>query len=82
MDYNKKDAALNQCVEQFHELKERLKESEDKINAIMNIIDLRIEENRQLAIIHFRTPEDDYINEYESRAYELEQLKKMIQNDK
>lgn len=80
--YTEKDEALNQCIETVNELTEKVKQYSDEIEAIFNIIDLRIQENRELAIIHYPEPGDEYINEYESRADELLQLKKLIQNDK
>ena len=66
------------CIDKQIKISEELKEKDEYISTIMNVVDLRIQENRQLARIHFHTPEDDYINEYESRAYELEQLKEQI----
>jgi len=77
--YTEKDEALNQCIETVNELTDKVKQYSDEIEAIFNIIDLRIQENRELAILHFPQEEDKYINEYESRADELEQLKRMIQ---
>lgn len=75
---NKTAESLNQCIRTVEELTSQLKESNDKIEAILNLIDARIKENKELAIIHYPQPGDEYINEYESRAYELEQLKKLI----
>lgn len=80
--WSEKDEALNQCINTVEELTHELKEKNNQIEAILNIIDLRIQENRELAIIHYPEPGDAYINEYESRADELLQLKKLIQNDK
>lgn len=72
------DELLNQCVHTVNDLNDALEQKCKEIEAIMNIIDIRIKENRELAIIHYPQPEDKYINEYESRAEELEQLKKLI----
>ncbi len=69
-------------IEKLQEITTRLNETEEYTDNIIKLIDIRIEENKQLALIHFRTPEDDYINEYESRANELSQLKKLIQDGK
>ena len=77
--WTEKDEALNQCVNTVEELTHELKECNNQIEAILNIIDLRIQENKELAILHYPQPEDTYINEYESRADELLQLKKLIQ---
>ena len=52
----------------------------DKIEAIIKLIDIRITENQQLAYLHFPEPEDEYINEYDSRADELAKLKDLILN--
>lgn len=82
MTWTEKDEALNQCVNTVEELTSLLEQRNNQIEAIFNIIDLRIKENQELAIIHFPEPGDEYINEYESRADELLQLKKLIQNDK
>ena len=80
--WTKTDEALNECVNTVEELTEELQECNNQIEAILNIIDLRIEENKQLAIIHYPEPVDEYVNEYESRADELLQLKKLIQKNK
>ena len=69
-------------IDKLQELSSRLNETEERLDNILKLIDIRVEENKQLALIHFRTPEDDYINEYESRANELSQLKKLIQDGK
>ena len=54
----------------------------DKYENILKLIDIRIAENKQLALLHFPEPGDEYINEYDKRAYELEQLKEMILHGK
>ena len=78
--FNKVDETLNECVQTVEELTEALNETNAKIEAILNIIDIRIQENKELAILHYPEPEDNYINEYESRADELIQLKKLSQH--
>jgi predicted transcriptional regulator len=62
------------------ELQESHNEANDKIEAIIKLIDIRITENQQLAYLHFPEPEDEYINEYDSRADELAKLKDLILN--
>lgn len=78
MTWTEKDKVLNECVNTVSELTDELHECNAQFEAIMNIIELRIQENQQLAIIHYPEPGDEYINEYESRADELIQLKKLI----
>lgn len=72
----------NMSIDSQIKLSDTLKEKEDYIDNIFGLIDLKIKENKQLALIHFPTPEDDYVNEYDSRALELEQLKKLLLNKK
>ena len=77
-DFTDKDMRLNDCICTVKELTDELKKSNDRIEAILNLIDVKIKENKELAIIHYPQPEDLYINEYESRADELTNLKKLI----
>lgn len=62
------------------ELNNKLTEAIEKYDNILGLIDIRIKENKQLALLHYPEPGDEYINQYDSRAYELEQLKKLILN--
>ena len=62
------------------ELQESHNEANDKIEAIIKLIDIRITENQQLAYLPFPEPEDEYINESDSRAEELAKLKDLILN--
>lgn len=63
-------------------LQHELTKYHDKYEAILQLIDTLIKENQQLAFLHYPEPEDEYINQYNSRANELERLKEMILDGK
>lgn len=69
-----------ELTDKLVELQESLSDSEDKYEAIVKLIESRITENQQLAYLHYPEPEDEYINEYDSRADELAKLKDLIIN--
>ena len=75
---NQLNEELMESIDQRTKLNEELAEAIEKYENILGLIDIRIKENEQLALLHYPEPEDDYINQYDSRAYELEQLKKLI----
>ena len=75
---NRLNDEFMQSIDHRTELNEQLTEAIEKYENILGLIDIRIKENNQLALLHYPEPEDKYINQYESRAYELEQLKKLI----
>ena len=57
---------------------EELAEKTLFIDMIFELIDNQIEENQVLAKIYYPRPEDEYVNEYESRATELRLLKEKL----
>ena len=59
-------------------LQEELAEKTLYIDTIFELIDNQIEENQLLAKIYYPRPEDEYVNEYESRATELRLLKEKL----
>ena len=59
-------------------LQEELAEKTLFIDTIFELIDNQIEENQLLAKIYYPRPEDEYVNEYESRATELRLLKEKL----
>ena len=59
-------------------LQEELAEKTLFIDTIFELIDNQIEENLLLAKIYYPRPEDEYVNEYESRATELRLLKEKL----
>ena len=67
-----------QSIDHRTELNNKLTEAIEKYDNILGLIDIRIKENKRLALLHYPEPGDEYINQYDSRAYELEQLKKLI----
>ena len=67
-----------ETIDKIQELQDKLNEANSRYDNILELIDIRVKENKQLALLHFPEPEDNYINEYDSRARELEQLKKLI----
>ena len=64
------------------EFQHKYSEVNKKYNRILELIDIKIQENEQLSHIHFPEPEDEYIDKYEARADELLQLKELILNGK
>lgn len=79
---NELEDKINNAVDLGVDLQHKLSEVTDKYENILKLIDIKIQENRQLAYLHYPRPEDDYVNEYDSRAKELEQLKELIMNGK
>lgn len=59
-------------------LQEELAEKTLFIDTIFELIDNQIEENQLLAKIYYPRSEDEYVNEYESRATELRLLKEKL----
>lgn len=69
---------LMETIDNLVKLQDQLNEANNRYDNILELIDIRIKENKQLALLHFPEPESEYVDEYDIRAEELEQLKKLI----
>ena len=74
-DYEDK---ISKLTDMGIKLQEELTEKTLFIDTIFELIDNQIEENLLLAKICYPRPEDEYVNEYESRATELRLLKEKL----
>ena len=74
-DYEDK---ISKLTDMGIKLQEELTEKTLFIDTIFELIDNQIEENQLLAKIYYPRPEDEYVNEYESRATELRLLKEKL----
>ena len=74
-DYEDK---ISKLTDMGIKLQEELAEKTVFIDTIFELIDNQIEENLLLAKIYYPRPEDEYVNEYESRATELRLLKEKL----
>ena len=74
-DYEDK---ISKLTDMGIKLQEELAEKTLFIDTIFELIDNQIEENLLLAKIYYPRPEDEYVNEYESRATELRLLKEKL----
>ena len=77
-DYEDK---ISKLTDMSIKLQEELTEKTLYIDTIFELIDNQIEENQLLAKIYYPRPEDEYVNEYESRATELQLLKEKLKKD-
>ena len=73
-DYEDK---ISKLTDMSIKLQEELAEKTLFIDTIFELIDNQIQENLLLAKIYYPRPEDEYVNEYESRATELRLLKEI-----
>lgn len=74
-DYEDK---ISKLTDMGIKLQEELTEKTLYITTIFELIDNQIQENLLLAKIYYPRPEDEYVNEYESRATELRLLKEKL----
>ena len=74
-DYEDK---ISKLTDMGIKLQEELTEKTLYITTIFELIDNQIQENQLLAKIYYPRPEDEYVNEYESRATELRLLKEKL----
>lgn len=74
-DYEDK---ISKLTDMGIKLQEELAEKTLYITTIFELIDNQIQENLLLAKICYPRPEDEYVNEYESRATELRLLKEKL----
>ena len=74
-DYEDK---ISKLTDMSIKLQEELAEKTLYITTIFELIDNQIQENLLLAKIYYPRPEDEYVNEYESRATELRLLKEKL----
>ena len=74
-DYEDK---ISKLTDMGIKLQEELAEKTLFIDTIFELIDNPIQENLLLAKIYYPRPEDEYVNEYESRATELRLLKEKL----
>lgn len=75
---NDYDDKISKLTDMSIKLQEELAEKTLFIDTIFELIDNQIEENQLLAKIYYPRPEDEYVNEYESRATELRLLKEKL----
>ena len=73
---------LMEAIDNLVKLQDQLNEANNLYDNILELIDIKVKENKQLALLHFPEPGREYVDEYDIRAGELEQLKKLILNGK